>query len=114
MLLAGVFESLKGILHDGTIDVRVQYMIEVMFAVRKDGFKEHPAITEGLGLVDEDDQITHLLSLEDDLDEEQTLRKLLDVMYNCYSMYYVHVNATMLNTYYINQYLHKIVYYIIL
>ncbi len=83
LLLAGVFESLKGILHDGTIDVRVQYMIEVMFAVRKDGFKEHPAITEGLGLVDEDDQITHLLSLDDDLEEERALRKLhvLDVVY---------------------------------
>ena len=73
--LLGVFESLKGILHDGNVDVRVQYMIEVMFAVRKDGFKEHPAITDGLELVDEDDQITHLLSLEDKLEGEDALRK---------------------------------------
>ena len=72
---AGVFETLKGILHDGNVDVRVQYMIEVMYAVRKDGFKEHLAVGEGLDLVDEEDQITHLLSLEDELDGEDTLRE---------------------------------------
>ena len=27
------------ILHEGQIDKRVQYMIEVMYAIRKDGFK---------------------------------------------------------------------------
>jgi len=26
-------------LHVGQIDVRVQYMVEVMFAIREDGFK---------------------------------------------------------------------------
>ena len=71
--LVGVFESIKGILRDGNVDVRVQYMIEVMFAIRKDGFKEHPAIVEGLDLVDEEDQITHLLSLEDDIEGEERL-----------------------------------------
>ncbi|XP_021344403.1 pre-mRNA-splicing factor CWC22 homolog, partial [Mizuhopecten yessoensis] len=34
-----IFERLRNILHEGMIDKRVQYMIEVMFAVRKDGFK---------------------------------------------------------------------------
>jgi len=34
-----VFERLRTILHEALIDKRVQYMIEVMFAVRKDGFK---------------------------------------------------------------------------
>ncbi len=38
------------ILHESKIDMRVQYMIEVMFAVRKDGFKDHPIIPEGLDL----------------------------------------------------------------
>lgn len=36
---AGVYDSLRGILNEGKLDVRVQYMIEVMFAIRKDGFK---------------------------------------------------------------------------
>ena len=33
--------------------------------VRKDGFKDNPAIVEGLDLVEEDDQFTHMLSLDD-------------------------------------------------
>ena len=37
--LTAVFERLRNILHNAEIDKRVQYMIEVMFAVRKDGFK---------------------------------------------------------------------------
>ena len=37
--IPGVYDSLRAILNDGKLDVRVQYMIEVMFAIRKDGFK---------------------------------------------------------------------------
>ena len=36
---SAVFERLRNILHSAEIDKRVQYMIEVMFAIRKDGFK---------------------------------------------------------------------------
>jgi len=39
-------------------------MIEVLFQVRKDKFEEHPSIPEGLDLVEEDEQITHSLSLD--------------------------------------------------
>ena len=38
-LSPAVFERLRSILHSAEIDKRVQYMIEVMFAIRKDGFK---------------------------------------------------------------------------
>eukprot|EP00731_Ephydatia_muelleri_P023619 Em0015g1202a len=48
-------------------------MIEVMFAVRKDGFKDHPAVIPELDLVEEDDQITHLLSIEYEYDGEDAL-----------------------------------------
>ena len=34
-----VFETLRSILHSGKITPRIQYMIEVLFAVRKDNFK---------------------------------------------------------------------------
>lgn len=34
-----VFESMRQILHSGKVVPRVQYMIEVMFAIRKDNFK---------------------------------------------------------------------------
>ena len=39
--IVAIFERLRNVLHEGTIDKRVQYMIEVMFATRKDGFKVH-------------------------------------------------------------------------
>ena len=68
-----IFECLRTILHESEMDKRVQYMIEVMFAVRKDGFKGHPVILEGLDLVEEDDQLTHMLPLEDDYSPEDVL-----------------------------------------
>ncbi|XP_036041265.1 pre-mRNA-splicing factor CWC22 homolog isoform X1 [Onychomys torridus] len=68
-----IFERLRNILHESEIDKRVQYMIEVMFAVRKDGFKDHPVIPDGLDLVEEDDQFTHMLPLEDDYNPEDVL-----------------------------------------
>ena len=48
-------------------------MIEVMFAIRKDGFKDHPAVPEGLDLVEESDQITHLIGLDEDINPETGL-----------------------------------------
>ncbi|EDO30898.1 predicted protein, partial [Nematostella vectensis] len=68
-----VFERLRSILHSGEIERRVEYMIEVMFAVRKDGFKDHVTIPEGLDLVEEEDQITHLLRLEEAGNAEEIL-----------------------------------------
>eukprot|EP01137_Pigoraptor_chileana_P011365 Opistho-2@62099 len=64
--LAAIYDRLRAILHEGQIDKRVQYVIEVAFAVRKDGFKEHVRIPEGLDVVEDDDQITHLVSLDDE------------------------------------------------
>jgi len=68
-----VFERLRNILHDSETEKRVQYMIEVMFAVRKDGFKDYPIVSEGLDKVEEDDQITHLLRLDDAASAEDIL-----------------------------------------
>ncbi|CAH2305859.1 pre-mRNA-splicing factor CWC22 homolog [Pelobates cultripes] len=68
-----IFERLRNVLHESEIDKRVQYMIEVMFAVRKDGFKDHPVILDGLDLVEEEDQFTHMLPLEDDYNPEDVL-----------------------------------------
>ncbi|XP_030066002.1 pre-mRNA-splicing factor CWC22 homolog isoform X2 [Microcaecilia unicolor] len=68
-----IFDRLRNVLHESEIDKRVQYMIEVMFAVRKDGFKDHPIIPEGLDLVEEDEQFTHMLPLEDEYNAEDVL-----------------------------------------
>ncbi|KAG8898271.1 pre-mRNA-splicing factor cwc22, partial [Tulasnella sp. 403] len=63
----GVYERFRAVLHEGSIDKRVQYMIEVLFQVRKDKYKDNPIIPEGLDLVQEEDQITHQISLDDEL-----------------------------------------------
>lgn len=52
-------------------------MIEVMFQIRKDKFKDHPAVIEELDLIDEDEQYIHLLSFDDDTyNSEDLLSKL--------------------------------------
>lgn len=69
-----VFDRFRGILHEADIDKRVQYMIEVLFQVRKDRYKNNPAIKEELDLVEEEDQITHRIGLlDEDLDTQDTL-----------------------------------------
>ena len=63
-----VFDQFRSILHEADIDKRVQYMIEVLFQVRKDKYKDNPAIRDELDLVEEEDQITHRTGLDDELD----------------------------------------------
>ena len=65
-----IFERFRGILHESEIDKRVQYMIEGLFGVRKKNFEEYPAMLPELDLVEEDDRITHEISLDDEVDPE--------------------------------------------
>lgn len=44
-----------------------------MFAVRKNKFESHPGVIPELDLVEEEDQITHNISLDDDLNGEPSL-----------------------------------------
>lgn len=74
-----IFEMLRNILHEGQLDKRVQYMIEVMFQVWKDGFKDHPALIEELELVPEEEQFTHLLMLDDATDPQDILSMLYSI-----------------------------------
>ncbi|KAI9858606.1 MAG: pre-mRNA-splicing factor cwc22 [Trichoglossum hirsutum] len=68
-----VFDQFRSILHEADIDKRVQYMIEVLFQVRKDRYKDNPAIKEELDLVEEEDQITHRTNLDDEIDVQDGL-----------------------------------------
>ncbi|KAH0608608.1 uncharacterized protein H6S33_001742 [Morchella sextelata] len=63
-----VYEQFRTILHEASIDKRSQYMVEVLFQVRKDKYKDHPIIREELDLVEEEDQITHRTELDDEID----------------------------------------------
>ncbi|XP_010031828.2 pre-mRNA-splicing factor CWC22 homolog [Eucalyptus grandis] len=71
--LHGIFERFRGILHEGEIDKRVQFLIEGLFAIRKAKFQGYPAVRPDLDLVEQEDQLTHEISLQEDIDPEITL-----------------------------------------
>uniref|UniRef100_A0A251U5P7 Putative initiation factor eIF-4 gamma, MA3, Armadillo-type fold protein n=1 Tax=Helianthus annuus TaxID=4232 RepID=A0A251U5P7_HELAN len=71
--LHGIFERFRGILHEGAIDKRVQFLIEGLFALRKAKFQGHPAVRPELDLVELEDQITHQASLLDEMNAEDEL-----------------------------------------
>ena len=68
-----IFERFRAILHEGTVEKRVLFMIEVLFQVRKDRFKDNPILVEDLDLVEEDEQITHRVMLDDELQVQEGL-----------------------------------------
>lgn len=61
-----IFEKFRNILHDGQIERRVQYTIEKLFNVRKQAFKQNPGVIPELDLIEEQDKITHNISLDDE------------------------------------------------
>ena len=68
-----IFDQFRHILNDSDIETRTQYMIEVLFQVRKDKYKDNVSVPEDLDLVEEEDQITHRIGLDDELDVEDGL-----------------------------------------
>ncbi|KAK4257593.1 hypothetical protein QN277_007161 [Acacia crassicarpa] len=71
--LHGIFERFRGILHEGEIDKRVQFLIEGLFAIRKAQFQGYPAVRPELDLVEEEDQLTHEVSMDEEIDPETSL-----------------------------------------
>lgn len=68
-----VYERFRVVLNEGAISQRVQFMVEVLMQVRKDKYKDNPILPEGLDLVPEEDQITHQVTLEDELQVQEGL-----------------------------------------
>jgi pre-mRNA-splicing factor CWC22 len=92
-----IFDQLRNILHEADIDKRTQYMIEVLFEVRRTKYKEHPSIKEDLDLVEEEDQITHRHTLEDDVKVEDGLNIFkLDAEYEEHEAEYQKIKAEIL------------------
>ncbi|XP_019088732.1 PREDICTED: pre-mRNA-splicing factor CWC22 homolog [Camelina sativa] len=67
----GIFDGFRGILHEGDIDKRVQYLIEDLFVTRKEKFQGHPAVRPELDLVEE--KYSHDVSLDQELDPETSI-----------------------------------------
>jgi pre-mRNA-splicing factor CWC22 len=61
-----VLERLRALLHEGNLNKRVEYKMEQLLKMRKNGFRDNPPIPEELDLVERDDQITFELSLDDE------------------------------------------------
>ena len=92
-----IFDQMRNILHEADIDKRTQYMIEVLFEVRRTKYKENPAVREDLDLVEEEDQITHRHTLEDDLKVEDGLNIFkLDADYEEHEAEYQKIKAEIL------------------
>jgi pre-mRNA-splicing factor CWC22 len=70
---AFVLERFRAVLNEGNISQRVQYMIEVLMQVRKEKYKDNPVLPEGLDLVEEEEQITHKIHLESELQVQEGL-----------------------------------------
>lgn len=68
-----VMDQFRNILNTTDVDVRVQYMIEVLLEARKQKWLQHPSVREELDLVESEDQITHQVSLSDELDVQDGL-----------------------------------------
>lgn len=77
--LNAVFERFRAILSHGTLDRRIQYMIEVLFEVRRQGFTPQHQLAlnpncDGSVLLDPEDQVTHHIALDaTDLDPQEHL-----------------------------------------
>ncbi len=72
-ILVVVFDRFHHILNEADIDKRTQYAIEVLFQNRKDQFRDNPAVRDDLDLIEEEDQIKHMLELNGKFEDEATL-----------------------------------------
>ena len=67
-------------MQDGNVSKRCQYTIEKLFNVRKNKFAGYPGILPELDLVEEDDRITHEISLDDeDLGSKENIQDKCNV-----------------------------------
>jgi pre-mRNA-splicing factor CWC22 len=69
--MTAIFERLRTILQEGQISKRVQYGIENLMRVRKERFKDHPGVLQQLDLVEDAEQVTHEIALDDELLTEE-------------------------------------------
>ncbi|RAR15440.1 MIF4G-domain-containing protein [Stemphylium lycopersici] len=92
-----IFDQMRNILHEADIDKRTQYMIEVLFEVRRTKYKDNPVVREELDLVEEEDQITHNHTLEGDLKVEDGLNIFkIDPEYEEHEEEYTKIKAEIL------------------
>ena len=68
-----IMDSVKNIMNEGKLEDRIRYMLEALWSGAASNFKDNPAVEEKLDLVEEEDQITHIVELDSPLDTEDIL-----------------------------------------
>lgn len=68
-----IFQRLRQVLHDGDLSRRVQVMIEDLIAMRRKTLSSEATLDPRLDLLDEEDIITHLASLDDEQERDLEL-----------------------------------------
>lgn len=75
-LLNVIFDKLRFVLQEGLISRKLQMKVEELFALRRNDFRDLNRVEDDLDLVEEDEQITHMIDLDDlDLDEQVELNQ---------------------------------------
>ncbi|CAF4277803.1 unnamed protein product, partial [Rotaria sordida] len=62
--LNSMFVTLKNSVDKSSLSEYTQNMIQILFAMREDEFKENPSIAPGLNLADESSQYTHMITFD--------------------------------------------------
>ncbi|AOA60983.1 Spliceosome assembly factor [Komagataella phaffii CBS 7435] len=68
-----IFERIRNVLQEGLVSKKTQYKIEILLKLRRNKFEGHSGILKELDLVEDEDQITHTIGLDDKCDEELNL-----------------------------------------
>ncbi|PNX54776.1 pre-mRNA-splicing factor cwc22 [Trifolium pratense] len=72
--LYGVFDLFCGILYEGRFGKNAEFMIKKLLAIRKRDFQVYPANRQPeLDFVEDEDKLTHEVSLDEDIDPEFSL-----------------------------------------
>ena len=72
-IASAIYDEFRRLLHDSDLENRTQYMIEVIFQIRKDKYRDHLAVKDELDLVEEEDMITHRIGLDDEINTQDSL-----------------------------------------
>lgn len=64
---------MRQVLQEGQVEQRVQYLVEGLFKIQRDGFEKsgHPQIPQGLDLVEDAEKFEVVFDINDDVPDVQ-------------------------------------------
>ena len=93
-----IYVLLKDVIHDGQIGERVKFGLENVWKDVQNHYKDKEAVIKELDLVEEDDQITHMLEIDAEVNGEDILNVYRhDPEYEATEEKYKEIKASILN-----------------